>query len=247
MRLAQLARKLAVRPGEIVAFLEAKDIPAEKGSNFRLEDDQVELILKHFGIPGDQWSAGAKTDTLPPDDPAGDPEVQPGAVAGIATAGWDATEGAEALRKEEEIKVIKAPKVELPGLTVLGKIELPGPRTGSQPANDDAEISKTPTPDAIRSGPGGRRRKYGTDAGRSGKNPVTLQREREAREAEKGRRAAKALEKERRRQKYLNKVIINVPTKPARIYDEEVVELQQEAAEPRPGPWGRFLRWLHRE
>ena len=48
MRLGQLARKLALRPDEIVEFLSAKNIQIEDNSNTKLEDDHVTLIIKKF-------------------------------------------------------------------------------------------------------------------------------------------------------------------------------------------------------
>src|SRR6188508_303199 len=51
MRLGQLARKLALRPADIVEFLAEKDIRIADGTNVRLENDHVNLIMKRF-VPG---------------------------------------------------------------------------------------------------------------------------------------------------------------------------------------------------
>ena len=48
MRLAQLARKLVIRPTVIVEFLIEHNIQIEDGSNTRLEDDHVALIMQKF-------------------------------------------------------------------------------------------------------------------------------------------------------------------------------------------------------
>jgi hypothetical protein len=48
MRLGQLARKLALRPSQIVDFLAARQIYLEEGSNAKLKDESVENIVRHF-------------------------------------------------------------------------------------------------------------------------------------------------------------------------------------------------------
>ena len=48
MRLGQLARKLALRPAEIVEFLAINHIQVDEGSNTKLEDDHVTLIMTQF-------------------------------------------------------------------------------------------------------------------------------------------------------------------------------------------------------
>ena len=48
MRLAQLARKIGIKPGEIVTFLADKNLPIEGSSNAKVTEDQLERILTHF-------------------------------------------------------------------------------------------------------------------------------------------------------------------------------------------------------
>lgn len=238
MRLAQLARKLAVRPAEIAALLEGNNINVENGSNFRLDDQMVAMVLEHFG------QAPEPVNAL---EPEVEPEHKVMDIKDQASEAEDigpAVEATEIVDPEENIELIKAPKVELPGLRVLGKIDLPEPKSKIQEADDaNTEVSGT----APAKSPAPRRQRADTNRG-ARKNPVTLQREREARQTERKRRAEEELEKERRRQKYLSKVKINIPTKPARIFDEEVEVLQPEISdEPAKGPWGRFINWLFRK
>lgn len=238
MRLAQLARKLAVRPAEIADFLEGNNINVENGSNFRLDDQMVALVMAQFGQAPEPVNA-----TEPDVEPViqvTDIQVQ-ASDADVAETVAVETEPAEA---EEGIEVIKAPKVELPGLRVLGKIDLPEPKPKTQePDNENTQASGTVP--ARSQAP--RRQRTDTSRG-TRKNPVTLRREREAREAERKRHAEEELEKERRRQKYLSKVRINVPTKAAKLFDEEVEELApEEAVAPPTGIWGKFLNWLYRK
>lgn len=237
MRLAQLARKLGVRPTDIVTFLEGRAIHVENGSNFRLDDETVTLVLKEFG------QAAGDDDVTPTNAVADNPERKVPDQPSVPDNTVEPTEPAQAAEQVENVEVIKAPKVELPGLTVLGKIDLPEPK-----AKTEAEREDIASPASNPEKPRDRTRKHNRDTQRgTRKNPVALQREREAREAERKKRAEAEIEKERRRQKYLSKVKINVPTRPARIYEEEVEELQPETvAEPPTGLWGRFLKWLYR-
>lgn len=240
MRLAQLARKLDVRPADITAFLERNNITVGNGLNFRLDDQMVALVQEQFGQAPD--TAGTTEQDIEPIKELPEAEDKPSVVQ---EAGHD-MEVIEIEVPEEGIELIKAPKVELPGLRVVGKIDLPEPKPKVQEANDSSIEDAGAVP--ARS-PSPRKRQKRDLNPRTLKNPVTLQREREAREAERKGHAEAELEKERRRQKYLSKVRINVPTKPAKIYEEEVEELQQDLRreEPKAGFLGRFLGWLFRK
>lgn len=238
MRLAQLARKLDVRPADIATFLEGKNIHIENGLNFRLDDQMVVLVLEQFGqIPH-------LSDHTKPDVESTRELTEVVDQPSVVHEADREVEVTEIEAHEEAIELIKAPKVELPGLRVLGKIDLPPPKPKVQEQNDSIAEDAGAVPASSASS----RKKQRTDPpSRARKNPVTLQREREAREAERKKNAEAELEKEKRRQKYLSKVRINVPTKAARIFDEEVEELQQDAVAPASGPWRRFLSWLFRK
>ncbi len=239
MRLAQLARKLDVRQTDIVAFLEGKNIDVTKGSNFRLDEPTIALILQQFGpLPGtvDMDPPEPAPEYIAPETDEPISQEEPPMQAPEITETHDQAPA-------ENVELIRAPKVELPGLRVVGKIDLPDPRRkAAEGEGDDAathvEREKAPVP----------RKKRRTPATADTRNTSSLRREREARAAERKRRAEEELAKERRRQKYLNKVKINVPTRPARIYDEEVEELQPDLPEEkRSSLWGRFIGWLFRK
>ena len=48
MRLGQLARKLSLRPAQIIEFLAESNIQIEDNSNSRVEDSHVEMVVKFF-------------------------------------------------------------------------------------------------------------------------------------------------------------------------------------------------------
>jgi len=149
---------------------------------------------------------------------------------------------------QEKPEVIKAPKVELSGLKVLGKIELIEPKKKEKPpAEPVVQDTKTETQEKVR--PGRKQipiKAKKEPAQQPWKNPIALQREREAREAEEKKREAAEREKEKRKEHYLKRVKVGQPTKPARIFDEPLEPQISQMPEKRPlSIWGRFMKWLN--
>ena len=159
-------------------------------------------------------------------------------------------ESDEALNLEDGI--IKAPKVELRGLTVLGKIELPGAKKKEYVTAEISEEAVNPEVDqpVVRvEKPVERRPKHQSEnrrgyQDRPRRNPVTAQREREQREAEEQKKEEALRQKEKRTQYYQSRVKPAVPTKAARIFNEQVTQDEQFAADKPKTLWGKFVRWL---
>lgn len=260
MRLAQLARKLAIRPTEIVEFLTEHNIQIDNESNTRLEDDHVALIMQKFA-PAQAAEVAAELvrekeselDILVPKESTITNEVTTREEINIVE-----TLSAENEPQPEKIEVIKAPKVELSGLKVLGKIELPEPKkkepqpqaeevVGDQPQQkEESPVQTSPRYQEKRKLEN--RKPYPNKRESNDRpkatNPIALQREREALEAEKRRRAQAEQEKEKRTQHYLKKVKVVAPTKSAKLIKEEVEEMTPLAPVPKTW-WGRFMRWLN--
>ncbi len=248
MRLGQLARKLALRPAEVVGFLAKNSIQIEEGSNTRIEDDHVSLIMRHFApermaemtaeLAAEKNTPVAEAISIP--QPVNE-EVK---VEGIQSMIADIP-----LANQEPVKeLIKAPKVELSGLKVLGKIELPEPKkkepllVESGATEDNPIPSEEPKKQEPRKSFTPRRER---SEPRPLKNPIALQREREAMEAEKKRRANAEREKEKRTQNYLKKVKTPTPTKALKIMNDQVEEIVEEKVEA-PKTWlGKFIRWMN--
>jgi hypothetical protein len=155
MRLGQLARKLAISPTDIIKFLESNSIPALEGSNTRLTDDHSRLILQKFDPtgtitltePSDEAEptpvaelAVAKAEQIQVVAPVAEPEPVAAEAEPINQASVDMpTSESTSVQTEEATglpDVIKAQKVALAGLKVLGKIELPGPKK-KEPSPED--------------------------------------------------------------------------------------------------------------
>jgi DNA polymerase III gamma/tau subunit len=235
MRLGQLARKLDVRPNEIIEFLAKHNISVDNSSNARVEADLVALTIQHF------------SPTAPLNDTLDQGQLTDAAHEEVNTTISQPTESDAPLETTsnetviEQNEVIKAPKVELSGLKVLGKIDL------SQDKKKEPDKSM-PEESAAPKEPKKEKRNHAVKRHqRPTKNPIALQREQEAVEAKKKREEENRLQKEKRTQNYLRKVKAHQPTKAARVIREETEELSAaELEEPPKTWWGKFVKWLTR-
>jgi superfamily II DNA/RNA helicase len=230
MRLSQLARQLSLKPSEVVEFLIRQNIPVEDRLNARMDSDIVALVVKHFNpsLLDELMKADAAEDgSAPPeapqeqgadDSPAPAPEEQA-----------DATATADSTPPE----VIRAPKVELPGLRVVGRIDLPEPRKKEASSESAAKKSED------------RRTGRFSDSGRRpAKNPIAVQREKEERERERLRREAEKKQKNLRTQRYLEKVKEKKSAKEQKTRPSSAASAPQVAQRPAPRTWiGKFIRW----
>ena len=235
MRLGQLARKLELRPAEIVEFLATKNILIEDDGNSKVDENYVALVFRQFApdkevenIPDADIPTVSVQDDLRTDEKTPDEVVAP-----------ELTPASEETPERNE--VIKAAKVELSGLKVLGKIDLPEPKKKqTDTVEENAEPERLP-----REFKGEKRSQNYKKTQRFTKNPIALQREREALEEQKKREEESQLKKEKRTQNYLKKVKAHQPTKAAKLHREEAEEMSAaELAEPPKTLWGKFVRWL---
>lgn len=242
MRLGQLARKLNLRTDEIVALLALKGITIESGNNTKLQDEHAQLVTQHFS-PGTTLSEEEmsekpeqRTETARSEMKEEQAEVKTEAVSSELT---------------EEVpvpEVIRAPKVELTGLRVLGKIDLPEKKkketenTENTSAESEGQQSSTPENRQRRSS---RKWEERPRKEQSRKNPIALQREREQEEARRKREAQIEQQKEKKKEYYLSRVKTGAPTKPARIHKEDVEEMAPLPEERPKTIWGRFMKWLN--
>lgn len=252
MRLGQLSRKLSITPSEIVAFLNAKGVPVQDNANSRIGDEESKMIVAHFA-PGMTWDEPSsaevaetpKNQTVSAVEPAVPTvESEPVAEESVTATPLSNVEDVSGAIEEE---VIKASKIELQGLKVVGKIELPTPRRkeispspeGVVDANEDVVRGKR-----FRTEGGSRQGKVQRSSSTQRKNPIALQREKEQREAEERRKAEVEREKENRTQFYLQKVKAAPPARKVSLVDEPLSQLHDEAPDEPKTLWGKFLKWL---
>lgn len=258
MRLGQLARKISIRQSDMVDFLVKSGVSIVNDSNARLEDDQVQSILQHFA-PAFRQEAVVAVEPIFSDaaiqQPVEDVTIEEEVKHEQIEISGKETEVPESKQQiEEKVEVIKAPKVDLPGLKVLGKIELPEPKKKEVPVEETENVALTvpnsdtnPKPSATQRSRGAQDKRLDKKRerpNRSSVNPIALQREREARAAEEKRKMDAIREKEKRTEYYLNRVKPNGPTKAARLYSEPLEQFTAPVKEE-PKTWlGKFFRWL---
>jgi hypothetical protein len=255
MRLGQLARKLALRPSQIVDYLATIQVFPDEGSNARLSDEDTGRIIMHFApdrfseiLTKEEKIPEPATDSAPLEEPA------------IETRAVEVAETHQEVQRvavdtmEEKPEVIKAPKVELTGLKVLGKIELPETKKKVVPASESVEevVAENNEPlvtanKLAKTDPKEKRSKRREiQPQRSDRNPIAEQRERKAREEEEKRKAKAEREKEKRTQYYLQRVKTGQPTKAVKIIEEPTENFELKEVKPAPKTWlGKFLRWLN--
>jgi hypothetical protein len=240
MRLGQLARKLALRPAEIVEILSGHQIQVVDDPNVKLSADQLSLILQRFS-PNLQSEILAEDRVQEQEKSVDEPIIE----VSTSNAPEPATQATITEALPEKSDVIKAPKIELSGLKVLGKIDIPEPK--KKTALEDQPKSENEMPASVEETRERRNSSYKEKrrTPRAASNPIALEREREALEAKKKKEEEDRLQKERRTQNYLKKVKTVAPTKAVKLVKEEVEEMSPaELKEPPKTLWGKFVRWL---
>lgn len=229
MRLGQLSRKLGIHTSKIIDFLASKDILISEDSNTRIEDEYVTWITQKYAP---QLMAEV-SNTL------SEEKIEPIIHIPIVEEVTPAEEKPTASETSPLPELIKAPKIELSGLKVLGKIEIPEKKktATSQEQPEPIGIDSTSTTERKKNP-----RKEFTP--RPQKNPVALQREREEREAERKRKEKLQREKEKKTYNYLSRVKTQAPVKKSQYVKEQIEEAASITEEVPKSLWGKFLRWL---
>ena len=155
MRLGQISRKLGVSQTEIVRYLSGKNLPIEEGSNVKLGEAHVRALYAHFapsevvdfGQRDEEHSGSSvdKTNQWPsdsmPEEQKADKPDEAGPVVNLPVEN-SSTETTSAgvvpnTSSPEQNETIRAPRIELAGLKVIGKIDLPQPKKKDPAASED--------------------------------------------------------------------------------------------------------------
>ncbi len=242
MRIGQLARRLGLTTTDLIDFLATQKADPEANANSRLSDAEAEAIVQHFAPERIQEILSPSTLEV---ELSVEPEpavvIQPEVIKmptppqeNLPTTEQElpATNGEQ---KPEDVEVIRVSKVELQGLKVLGKIDLPQPKKKLETAPETSQEQRTPANERTRDS---RRREQ-----RTWKNPLEVQRQREAEEASRKREEELERQKEQRANHYYKKVK-SVPTKSVRRVEEPLVVEDLNAKEPPKTVFGKVWRWL---
>lgn len=240
MRIGQLARRLGIPPSEISGFLSDNNIETESGTNSRLEDEVVAKVIHHFAP--EKLSEILQT-TQEPAPPIVEEQPLVEESAPVAETPETSETPVEETAEPTQLEVIRVAKVELQGLKVVGKIDLPQPKKKEEAPPVEEETANSNAEPAPARPPRREFQKRNERRDREWQNPTEQKRQHEQREAERKRQEEAERLKEKRTNHYYNKVK-SVPTKAVRKVEEQTVVEEIEMQEPPKTVIGKFLRWL---
>jgi hypothetical protein len=234
MRLGQLSRKLGISTSQIIGYLASKGIVIGEDSNAKIEDEHANWVTQmyapHLLTEVAITISEEKAQSV-------EPVKEP--VEIIESADTSDTIAEPTVIADEPLpELIKAPKIELSGLKVLGKIELPEKKKKEDATSENQQDGERKT--RIDRKPAARRE----NEDRPRKNPVALQREREEREAEKRRKEEILRAKEKKSQHYQKKVKALMATKRAKMISEPIEKIETPIEVVPTTWWGKFMKWL---
>lgn len=274
MRLASLARKIKIKPSELRSFLEENDIPLPSDSNTKLGEDAVDLVYRNFAPQYiDQEVEITETNAVEqqveevPENlvvqKTGEVSENEGPKAAKPKEWSDELEpitepeeninldtGSE--EEEEEVELIKAPKVTLPGLTIKGKIDLPEPKprkeTEEEKSQDDDNRKSRQSRNSDRRNRKGKRQDRDF-------NPLAEERKRKASEEERRRKEQAQRRKEQRRRRYEENIRSKIESQRAtQVTQSSKTEVVQTSPEKKKSPtsnshkpnmMARLWKWLN--
>jgi hypothetical protein len=241
MRLAQLARKVGKNQSEVIKFLEDNSVFVEDHSNAKVEDTDVAKVMNHFApaVLAPIQEPERQSQALAQEPETTLPEV----INELALGDQEVVEvSPDATAIEKQTEVIKAPKIALQGLKVIGKIDLPEIK---KKVTDNEDKQERQVPKEFNS----KQERRTSSRQRPAKNPIALQREKEEQEKQKKKLEKIAYLKELKTQRYLSKV-----RRPIDIYKESKQEspiLQTKSVTKITKPEkkstsiiARFIKWL---
>ncbi|MCX7636224.1 MAG: hypothetical protein N2044_00110 [Cyclobacteriaceae bacterium] len=268
MRVSQLARKLNVLPADVLAALPQGSVSVEGSYNARLTPAQVEEVVRFFrpvnwerflaelkNLPEEVEAVSQPENDLKHSTVSQESSSEPLKDNEESTVELNQPTGSLVEHQDapafQEVEVIRAPKVELPGLRVVGKIEIPEKKK-SEP-HTEKEVKEKPV--EKRADRFQKASKSRTKL-RPEKNPIAIARERAQREAERQRRKEAELEKQRKTAQYLKKIsnrksqleqqLRQKPKKETRV-NQQTANPTVTGSSIQLSWWQRFRKWLFRE
>ncbi|MFT6827475.1 MAG: hypothetical protein ACI9Z3_001097 [Roseivirga sp.] len=157
MRLRQLARKLEISPNRLLEILSENGHTVENDPNFKLTEEQEQLINSRIApkqvvvieVIKEEQKEIEVEEVVPPAPKKKTPpkkiELKEPEIKKVETPKIYSLEK-EIEEKTKDIELIKAPKLKLDGLKVLGKIDLPAPKQKPVKEEKEAEAKVKDTP-----------------------------------------------------------------------------------------------------
>ena len=245
MRLGKLARQLNISPAELEARLQGRVADQEINHNTRLDRDTLRFLVMAYA-PERLEEILQEPEEVVTRPSNNEPPATDGAP--LQGAGEEAhTESADS--PVELPDVIRAPKVELPGLRVVGKIELPEPPKKELPAVPTEESGAPAQPPVPARGPERfrERRQRSSSRPQRDDNPIARERQRQERVARQKREEEARQKKEMRTRAYVNQQLRRQAGSKSNGKTRPKPDIGSGSGAPRPKPktWlGRLWRWL---
>lgn len=250
MRLGQLARHLDTTTTEIVRYLAENKIQIKDHPNIKLDENTQNLVIEAF-------TSSPQADDSPELPHNDDEEVNEMPTTVEHTGKEEVHDPKEEVETTEpaveepvstepqaEVEVIKAPKVKLPGLTVIGKIDLPEPA----PKQVSPETDDTATPEqTAKTKKGKRPGREKLSAEERERRRIKSKKARERRERiqqEKKQKLEQQRLKEQKREYYLRKINPPAATKEAPKAHPKAVKHKKEQ-QASGSLLSRFWKWLN--
>lgn len=282
MRLTTLARKIRLTPSKLVAFLEQNKVEIDNGINTRLDEQTIDMVLSNFDIEvsettepqevfiaentsideevetpeettkksdiSDQEVVYAEMESSSPIQDAPETKISEPTITTPKVGTVDDLEEGLA----EDIELIKAKKVKLEGIKVVGKIELPEKPKKETLTEDEADSKTVDDHEEPKSRQRNKQRKHqGKAAQKAKRSGLTISYEEKLRREEKMKRRELKLkmkeEKARKRAHYLqsvqSKATPSTPRKKQKKVQEELS--RQNQAVIYKNPIRRLWAWLN--
>lgn len=270
MRLRQLARKLDVNPSRLLDILSENGHSIENDPNFKLTEEQELLINNQIAPKKSKVEATVQEvskEEIQEEAPAPAPKkkVLPKKIELKAPKPKAESPKIYSLEKEieektKDIELIKAPKLKLDGLKVLGKIDLPAPKQKPVKEEKEAEDKAKDIPKARRNNISEDRKRQ--SEGKQRPSSLELEKRRQERKAKQKREAEekhlKALKEKHYKETVLAKQKANVAKKKKKAAEPMVSKVAIEAprmSKPKTQKaqkvvkkktvLGRFWAWLN--
>ncbi|MGB0934030.1 MAG: hypothetical protein ACPGU5_07085 [Lishizhenia sp.] len=283
MRLGQLARRLEINAKDIVTYLEKEhQISITNHPNSKLPEDSLDAILENFKpSPVEEMNKALEIEPIEdisrpvePEQVANEVEIEieepeTHVAAAEVEPTNEPTEVKEKIEADDEPVIeeeesaplniidgiIKAPKVDLEGIKVVGKIDLPEPKKVEEVTESEAEPSTigaatdAPIQKAPEEKPAKKEKKKPSKSN-TRKRPTAqeLEERRKARE-EKQRLEEIKKKKEKKKAYYQQQVLGQKSTKPKTKSTNKTANKTKKKTAPkekRPTSlWGKFIFWLN--
>lgn len=273
MRLAQLARKIGITQSEIVRVLSENGFETNENGNTKLSDKELTLIYDHFNIDNSPEMSDSNIEKTESENIAEqtnestdlednntenlietehNEEPDPDQITESSVELQDPTDiepspanddSVEAQGEVEEKEVIRAKKVKLEGIKVVGKIELPEPK--------QSEEAETETKEAEKEKPTRKKAERKSRKKNKGRKQLSysdkVKREEEQALKEKKRKERRI--KEKKKKHYFEKVQPKVAAKPKKKTSKKKVQnTAPKRVKPQyKNPIRKFWAWLNGE